>query len=105
MIDHLNPDQTLPKYLKTEDEIPDFKPQLLRMYAPEDGRAEDQVALVQSARSNFIKEETKYNNPEPASKKYFSGSNDYVLGREPRGSQSVPTDYFSRRAEIATIDF
>jgi len=104
-IDHMNPDEVLPRYIRSEDEIPDFKPQLVRMYAPQDGEATDQVQMVQSARANFIKEDTKYSNPEPASKHYFKGSSEYALGKEPRGTQSVPTDYFSRRAEIAPVDF
>lgn len=101
-IDRMNPEETLPKFIRTEDQIPDFKPQLLTMDDPSDGAAMDQVNLVQTAFSNFVKEENKYNQPHETH--YFNGSNEYRLGQPPRGTNVKNANFLQTRDMITPVD-
>lgn len=60
-IDYMNPQETLPKYIKSEDENPPFDMSSLTLIYGSDGLAKQTVNLIQQARASFIKEESKYN--------------------------------------------
>jgi poly-D-alanine transfer protein DltD len=68
-IDYMNPQETLPKYIKSEDENPAFDFSTLTMIYGDDGLAKQTVNLIQQGRAAYIKEENKYNSvyPENAS--------------------------------------
>lgn len=102
-IDHFNPEQQLPQFTRTEEQIPDFRPQMLRMDAEGDGEAMDQVRLVQTGRANFVLEDGKYNQ-QPPSESYFPGSTEYGLGEAPRGTVVGPTSFFDMESQVASVD-
>lgn len=59
-IDYDNPREELPKYTKTEDQIPPFDKSALTMISGSDGFSKQQLQMVISGRENYVKEETKF---------------------------------------------
>lgn len=102
-LDRFNPQERLPISKNMEDQVPDFKPTMLDLAAPEDYSAHDQVAQVQTARANFLREDLKYDNPRPSIK--YPASTDFSLPEPPRGTSVYPRGFFSADDQIAPQDF
>lgn len=64
-IDYMNPQETLPKYIKSQDESPPFDLSTLTLIYGSDGLAKQTVNLIQQGRAAYIKEENKYNSVYP----------------------------------------
>lgn len=59
-VDEQNPREELPKYIKTEDEIPPFDQGAISMISKYDGQAKQQIDLVISGRQSYATEENKF---------------------------------------------
>lgn len=64
-IDYMNPEDTLPAFVQTEDENPPFDFSTLTLLMPSDDIAKQSISLLQTSRANFLKEENKYNTSWP----------------------------------------
>lgn len=102
-MDRFNPEEKLPISANMEDQIPDFKPHLLSLAAPGDYTAHDQVAMVQSARANYLKEDLKYDNPKPSIN--YPTSTDFQLPPPPAGTQTIPRGFFGYMDMVSPQSF
>lgn len=59
-IDEQNPREELPKYVKTEDQIPPFDREAISSISKYDGQARQQIQLTIAGRQSYAVEENKY---------------------------------------------